>query len=212
MIYITKDYRNIFFINLKCCFSSFERNLLEEDKILKLNIKWSNNTLDNEMLSKIPEDVKLYIIIRNPISRFCSFYKDKFVACFNCEPKNNKQNCHICMYKYFSEEYILKKGLSISDIISAIKLGYNEGHISRQSDILKCNIWNKDINIIRMEDPEFNNICKSIIGCEMPYVNSTEGNQIQELTVEDTDFLCEYYKADFELYNSGNIYSNTVSK
>ena len=63
-----------------------------------------------------------------------------------------------------------------------------------------------------MEDPEFNNICESIIGCKMPHVNSTEGNQIHELTIEDTKFLHEYYKADFELYNSGNIYSNTVSK
>jgi hypothetical protein len=199
MLYITPDYKNIFFINLKVCYSSFGV-LYKENKVLKLNIGWNDNRIDESMLDKIDPSVKLYIIMRCPYSRICSFYKNKFVDTFKKVPVNDGE-CQKEMYKYFCEKKIRNGEFTITDMINMIKLGYRNPHIKLQSDILSNYSFKKNINIIKLEDPEFNNILKSILGYDMPHANSSGGGKIDMLSPESKEFIYELYKADFDLYN-----------
>jgi hypothetical protein len=204
MLYITKDYKNIFFINFKCCFSLFENILVKKRKILKLNKGYNNSLLDETILDKIPEDVKLYLIIRSPYARLCSFYVDKFIACLN--GKYNEQWCHKKMYKYYDKELIMGSKITISQLIDAMKRGYIEDHIYPQSNILKYNIFKKDITILRLEDIDFTNNCRSILKCKFPVDHYTGGGKkINILSLEDKEFIEEYYKDDFELYEKDII-------
>lgn len=173
----------------------------KEKKVIRLNIGWDNSKLDTNILNNICPDVKLYLIMRCPYSRICSFYQDKFVECFKSEPKKNTQLCQNIMYKYYSEETISTGNFSISDMISAIKDGYFDDHIRLQTDILKHNIFVNEVNIIKLEDLDFNTILKSILGYDMPHMNSSGGEKIDMLTPELKEFLYEYYKPDFDLYN-----------
>jgi hypothetical protein len=200
MIYITKDYKNIFFINLKCCYSLFENQLVKKGNILKLNKGYNNSLLDETILDKISEDVKLYLIIRSPYSRFCSFFIDKFISCFS--NKYNEQLCHKKMYDYYDKEHVTSSKFTIPELIDAMKRGYNEGHIYPQSDILKYNIFKKDITVLRLEDPTFTNKCRSILKCKFPVDNYTGGGKkTSMLSLEDTEFIKEYYKDDFTIYS-----------
>lgn len=199
MIYITPDYKNIFFINLKVCFSSFEV-LYKKNKLLKLNIGYNDKLIDESMFDKIDPSVKLYIIMRCPYSRICSFYKNKFVDDFKKVPVNDGGSQKE-MYKYFCEKKIRNGEFTITDMINMIKLGYRNDHIKLQSDIVNSYSFNKNINIIKLEDPEFNTILKSILGYDMPHVNSSGGGKIDMLTPELKEFLYEHYKPDFDLYN-----------
>ena len=148
MIYITKDFKNIFFINLKCGYSTFENVLVKNNKILKLNINYDNSKLNETILNKIDPDVKLFLIMRCPFSRICSFYQDKFIDCV--KNSNTEQWCHTLMYKHYNREIILQSKFTMSHLINAMKNGYNEGHIFPQSDIIKYNVFKKNITDFRI--------------------------------------------------------------
>ena len=72
MIYITKDFKNIFFINLKCGYSTFE-NMVKNNQILKLNIHYDNSKLNETIINNIDPDVKLFLIMRCPILHLWTF-------------------------------------------------------------------------------------------------------------------------------------------
>ena len=80
MIYITLYYLKIFYINLKCCFSTFE-DLVKHNKIIKLSPNYTNE-IYKHLQDKISKNVNIYCIVKNPFHRFVSFYKDKFIECF----------------------------------------------------------------------------------------------------------------------------------
>lgn len=203
MLYITNDYKNIFFINLKCCYSSFENILVKKGRIIKLNKEYDNSILNQDILEKIPDDVKLYLIVRSPYSRFCSFFQDKFINCIDID---NEQECHEIMYNYYDKEIIRSSEFTIKHLIDAMKRGYNEDHIIPQSNILKYNIFKKDITVLRLEDPHFYKECIPILKCMFPHDNYTGGGKkINMLSSEDRLFIDEYYKDDFIIYSMNII-------
>lgn len=202
MIYVTKDYANVFFINLKCGYSTFEK-LCNNGHIYKLNKIFDNFSLDESILEKIDNStVKVWLIMRCPYTRLCSFYKDKFINCF--QPDNTayrNQFCQRNIYKFVDIEKIENLDFTISEFIDTIKNGYTDSHMEPQSDILKCNIFNKDLNIIKFEDNSFNDICESIIGTVLPKENVTNSNS-NLLNDSEREIIFNMYKKDFELYNS----------
>ena len=202
MLYATLDYSNVFFINFKCCYSTFE-NLCREGFVKKIN---TNTRYIEDEKFKNKSDIKLWLVMRDPYSRIVSFYKDKFVNCYNGHFRNpnkqyDKQPCQKNMYKYSNESKIRSLEFKLSDLIDAIKRGYNDPHISSQANVLHINQFSGQINVIRIEDEEFANKCKEIFGFELLRHNSSDSEHcLDELTEDDRKFLYNKYKRDFELY------------
>ena len=202
MIYITKDYLNVFFVNLKCGYSTFQE-LCKKGDIIKFHPNYAYRQLNKEILEKMDKNaVKLWIIMRCPYSRICSFYKDKFINCFmpdNTEYRNQPSQTN--MYKYYSKERIQNLEFTMSDLLDAIKNGYEDNHFDLQCNMLKYNVFNKKVNIIKFEDENFNDVCKNIIGVEMPKENVTQSNTVK-LTDDEKVIIYNMFKPDFELYES----------
>jgi len=202
MIYVTKDYANVFFINLKCGYSTFQK-LYTDGHIYKLNIEYNDNILDNAVLEKINKnEVKLWLIMRCPYKRICSFYTDKFINCF--QPNNTiyrNQLCQRNIYKFVDKEKIEKLEFTVSEFIETIKNGYVDSHIDPQCNILKHNVFNKDVNVIKFEDSNFNDICERIIGTVLPKENVTNSSA-SILNESEKEYIFNKYTKDFELYNS----------
>lgn len=201
MIYVTKDYQHVFFINLKCGYSTFEK-LYKTGKILKLNKEYQNNVFYSEIFDKINIDsVTIWTIMRNPLSRLCSFYKDKFYNCFlehNLQYRNQK--CQIEMYKIYNKQKIENREFTISEFVDSINRGYIDDHIIPQSKLFSFNLFKKDINILQMEDIDFNKKCRDIIGIELlPKENVTNSSNIV-LMESDKDILIKIYKEDIESF------------
>jgi hypothetical protein len=104
------------------------------------------------------------------------------------------------MYRYYKKEKVRNLDFQISDLINAVKMGFNDGHICLQTNIFEFNTFNKKINIIRQEDNNFNDICKEILGVELPKRNCSKTPHRLDLNSEDKLFLYNKYKADFDAY------------
>lgn len=192
MIYITKDYKNIFFVNLKCCFSTFE-NMVINKNLYRLNEKYS----------KIKNDVKLYIIIRNPYNRFISFYNDKFKCCFDGTYKDyDKQTCQKNIFKYYPESKIRNLNFEINDLINCIKKGYWDPHLDFQNSITKYNNFGKKLIHLKIENENFNDNLQNIIGCKIPKSNSTSHlKKTNILTDSDKSYIYNLYYEDFKQFS-----------
>jgi len=202
MLYTTLDYTNVFFINYKCCYSTFE-NLCKKGLVKRIN---TNTRYVDDIHFKNRLDIKLWLVMRDPYSRVASFYKDKFINCYNGYHDNSikqydNQSCQNKMYKYYNESKIRSLEFKLSDLIDAIKRGYTDGHILPQADILRINQFSGQIHIIRIEDEEFANKCKEIFGFELLRHNSSDSEScLDELTEHDRAFIYDKYKCDFDLY------------
>lgn len=197
MIYYTNNFKEIFLINYKCCFSSFDE-LFKNNKINKYTKKNYN-----ELIKKIKEHTKIYFIIREPLNRLKSFYNDKFKYCFDGTYVNcDEQYCQKNMYKYFNKNKIKNLNFSFNDMVSCIKNGYKDGHIKLQCELLNNLIKKENCEIIKLEDNNFNNKIKSILGFELPRNNITKNKFDYSLTEENLKFIREFYKNDYILYNS----------
>lgn len=203
MIYITNDYKNIFFVNLKCCFSTFE-NMVKNKKIYRLSGKYNNiiNIRNSKIKNVQKNDVKLYIIIKNPYKRFISFYNDKFKCCFDGTYKDcDKQTCQKKIYKYYPESKIRNLNFEINDLINCIKKGYWDGHLDLQKNIIKYNIFGKKLIHLKTENENFNEILQNIVGCKIPKSNSTSNLQKTNiLTDGDKLYLYNLYYEDFKQF------------
>jgi hypothetical protein len=202
MLYVTKNYTTLFYINFKCCYSTFYE-LVKKGHLISLdnNGKCLNLALCRAISNKI---TNVYIIVRSPYSRLLSFYNDKFLSCF----MNNiscSQDCQNNMYKYFNKEKIATMKFTFSDLVQAIKMGYSDPHIYKQANILRQRICGKPINILKLEDPEFNDKLSKLLNTEIPKSNSTSSVEnkitINDITQDDKEFIYNIYKSDFITFN-----------
>lgn len=206
MIYLTLDGCNIFFINLKCCYSTF-KNLHDQGKIYKLNEDYLNHKIDQNIYKKINHSrLRLYIIVRNPYNRLISFYNNKFIDAF--KQRNSVASNQICileMCKYVSRGKLESKQFTFSDFIDTLKRGYDDGHIHLQKNIYNYNIFNKPIEILKLDDVDFNNQIQRILGFIPPKTNSTDRVEnrvtIDKLTSEDKEYVYNKYRDDFIKFN-----------
>ena len=145
MIYISNQLKNIFLVNFKVCYTTFQL-------LLYKNIVNIINDIDFSLY----QDYEIYIIVRNPINRIESFYRDKILSVLRKEKKITQDSIKL-MLDYFDEDYLLNN-FTISDLCNIIKKKYTEIHICCQSDIYKYvlnKINNKKINIVKLEDKDF---------------------------------------------------------
>jgi hypothetical protein len=206
MIYLTLDGCNIFFINLKCACSTFN-NLYEKKKIYKLNIGNLRNRIDQNISNKINHSkLKLYIIVRNPYNRLISFYNDKFIKCMITRNRvTSNQKCILDMYTYVNRSKVENKQFTFSEFIDTLKRGYNDDHIHIQKDIYRFNIFKGDFNVLKLDEPDFNDKIKGILGFVPDKSNTTDNVEnritIDKLTQADKDYIYEKYKDDFVMFN-----------
>ena len=207
MIFMSNDKKNIFFINLKCAFSSFN-DLVKQGKLKKISHGWSLACIKNDeyKIKNLPKDVKFWMVVRCPYKRFLSFYRDKFINCFykNINFKFRNQECQINMYKYFDKKKIENLEFKISDLIKSIKLGYFDGHLEHQNKILDCKLLEnnkKKINFLKLESEDFNKNIKNLIGHQFVKSNSTSDLTHITLSESEKKFVKDYYKKDFEIFN-----------
>jgi len=187
MIYITKNLSAILYVNLKCCYSSFEE-LYRKGKILKID----KNKEGEVLISKINKQfVKIYIIVRCPYKRLKSFYNDKFIKNIN-NPKT--QECQKNMYQYFDKDKLHSLQFSFSDFIDALKKGYNDPHIVVQSNIYKLR---NRTQIIKMESPHFSDIIFNIIKSRLPHSNKTTYDRKIVISELNKKYIYDRYKIDF---------------
>lgn len=198
MIYISNDFKSIFFINYKCCFSSFE-TLLKEGKIKRWNPE-----------IKIKEDINFYIIIRHPLTRLLSFFNDKFISSINND-QHNKQISQITMCDFYNKDKLYSMKMTFSDFVNAIQRGYNDCHIIQQSNILKqfnvLNKYNKNINFIKLESKNFHKKVSSLIGYEFIQINTTKNMlnnnkkaTINDINEKDLNYIYSIYKKDYTIF------------
>ncbi len=91
MLYKSTKNNNVFIINYKCCYSTFSA-LSNYKLVSKVNIK--------ELLANI-DDYNIHIVVREPISRLISFYKDKFIQA----PQSNNNYDSIEYKKYLNKYF-----------------------------------------------------------------------------------------------------------
>lgn len=192
ILYISKDKSVVFLINFKACYSTFET-------LKKNNVIYTNNDINDDIFKNIP----IYLITRDPIKRFVSFYKDKIIN----QLKNLKrfdQYCHKEFLKFYSEEFIKSDKFNIDSVLNALEKGnYNDAHLRHQNnnyhEIKKIN---KNIKIIKMEDEHFEDkICKLLNINELPKCNTTSHIQNIELSNEQINRLKKIYQDDYKEFN-----------
>jgi hypothetical protein len=193
MLFVVNN-KIIFIINYKCLFSTFNND--------KLTFIKKERKIENIDLLPIKN---FYIIVKNPIKRLISFYKDKIL---NQVKTLNKlsQNCIQQLLNFYDEKFIKSKKFNFSCLVDAIKKGYRNDHFNPQHilyDDVKKFDTNINIEIMKVEDNKFNNNLKNILNIPMnKLINNT--NHIifeEELKEDDIIFLKKFYKRDYELFN-----------
>lgn len=201
MLYKSIFNNNIFIINYKCGFSTFQHLTYHEKFVQRINFDIIKENLD---------EYNFYIIVREPIKRFVSFYKDKFIQAprNNIEFNENKYNLHLNNYfkNYILNDFNINK-LTINLLCEMIKNKYHcEGHLVKQSDgdYKKIRENNIHINIVKMENLNFNDILCELIGIKFDIlkVNNTNGIKInEELNEENYVYLKNVFDDDFKEFN-----------
>lgn len=198
MLYKSKKNNNVFIVNYKCGFSTFE-NLMHHDKVVEMvNI--------NDILKNIKK-YNIYIIVRNPISRVISFYKDKFI-----QAPQSSTTFNSIEYKKFLNQYfknftnidLTKNEFNINILCECLKKGYShEGHLVPQSDgDYKILSKYTNINIIKMEDDDFNeNILNILNHDNILKVNNTQGVKYNEIITDfNTKYLIDVFEQDYKTF------------
>ena len=199
MLYVTNDKKCIFIINYKCCYSTFE-HLVKTNQIIRLLRKRKKLKSLSQISSKIRgmKNYKLILITRNPYSRLLSFYFDKFIN----KIKKGQYNleCQTKMYKYFPLEYIKNGKFTFSNLIEAIKKGYDDKHVRSQSIILGKELL-KEFTILKMEEIDFSITLQALIGVEnLPHKNKTKKGNIT-ISNGDKKKIYKLYRSDFNNFN-----------
>ena len=185
------DNSKAFLINYKVCYSSFE--YLKSENILYIN---------NNIYDKIFNNIPIYFLVRNPINRLISFYKDKIINEIKIKKKFD-QDCHKELLKFYEKDFIISDEFNINHLINAIKKGYIDNHTKDQINLFnEVYEIHKNIIIIKMEDPDFNNkICNLINIDNLPKMNSTDSILNINLNKKQIKKIKKIYIKDFIKFN-----------
>jgi len=209
-LYLSKKTNKVFIVNYKCCYSTFE-NLKFINKLNEIYVDYSNCSLfykgiDKDIILDCNE-YDFYLVMRDPIKRVISFYKDKVVRLVR-HFENFSQECNQLLLNFYNKNYLIKS-FTISDLVGVMKMGYYDAHIQNQSILYHDhkNIIKKNINIIKMEEDNFNKKLSELIygdsNSYIPKSNNTEGVLMDSvLSEDDIFFLKKYYDDDYKLYNN----------
>ena len=193
MLFIKND-QIVFIINYKCLFSTFNKLVDNKNILKKKNIK------SIQILSK----KQFYIIVKNPIKRLISFYKDKILNQVKILNKFT-QNCIQELLKYYNKEFIISTKFNFSILVDAIKKGYRNKHFDPQFilyDEIKDFDININIQIMKVEDENFNTNLENILNTTLSKSNNTDYIIFnEEIKQDDINYLKEFYKRDYELFN-----------
>jgi hypothetical protein len=167
---------------------------------------------------------KQYIIVRNPIDRFISFYKDKFIQHPQYCLKVGQFEWQHCQLLYFKELGIEKlkdedqakhlDNTNINSLVKLLPLHYlNNGHTQPQNLLLKLRVklpFRKKyrklrlrrINVLKLED-----LTNEFLEIELHLNPSIRSNSTQkvstkiELNQKSVDILKSLYANDFSIFN-----------
>lgn len=212
MIYVNKNYDNIFFVNLKCGFSSFE-SMVKQNKIFKLTYGCDNDILNRKILENINTNCNYWLVLRCPYKRFLSFFNDKFIQCFiNSHIKKSKmQQCHFSMTSFYDKNLLENGLLTIDNILNAMKLGYKDIHIDPQTNIIKYALqFTTNLQPITLTD--INKKSLHFFQHPMPHLNITNNvaknkGYVTNLTEKQKNFLYDYYSTDFKFIEDNKLFS-----
>ena len=206
MIYTNKNQDNIFFVNLKCGFSSFE-SMAKQNKILRLSHKYSNEIIDSKHLLKLKTNSNYWLVFRCPYQRFLSFFNDKFIECVTNPniQKYKNQRCHRSMAQFYDKNLIENGLLTIDNVLDAIKFGYKDMHIDPQTDIIKYTLkFTTNVQPITLTD--INKKSLYFFQYQIPHLNITN-KYSSNLTEKQKNFLYDYYSADFKFIEDNRLFS-----
>ena len=188
-MYILQDNSAGFIINFKVCYTTFEM-------LIDKNIVYRSNNID--------ENILLYLIVRNPIDRFISFYKDKIMNQIHKLGHFN-QDCHKAFLKFYDEEFIRSKEFNIDCVLYALENGYHDAHLNNQSSLYNYfynKKTNKNIFFIKLDDIDFNDkILKLLKIDHLPKCNNTDSIGKIELSKDQIKRIIKIYKDDFIIFN-----------
>ena len=113
---------------------------------------------------------KVYIIVRNPISRVISFYRDKFIMYRHLLVQPNQ----IAMLKYASAEKIQSGDFSFSDLVNAIQDGYSNEHIYNFSNMKPVfDVLKKPFTVLKLDSLDFSSKLGELLGTGVPHIHKS---------------------------------------
>ena len=149
-------------------------------------------------------NIPLYLIVRNPIDRYISFYKDKIINQIHNLGHFN-QDCHKAFLKFYDEEFIRSKEFNIDCVLYALENGYDDAHLNNQTNLYNY-FYNrktkKNIFFIKLDDIDFNDkILKLLKIDHLPKYNNTDSIGKIELRKDQIKRIKKIYKDDFKNFN-----------
>jgi len=195
MLY-SKDY-NMFVVSPKCGYSTFDY------------LKKKNVVKETELKYLRSPSVKIFVIVRNPISKLESFYKDKF-----CIQKNAfNQVCQRNILAFVDYKTIRDGDFSFHDFIETMKRGYMDEHIWPFTAQSAYSIYkNRNPSILKFEDPQFSEKLRNLLGIDsLPRLHATHTYDINiDISADDIAFIKRIYKKDFTSFHYGTDVADSV--
>ena len=194
MYYISKYKKNIIIINLKVCYSTFQA--------LKSNGYIDSFNIDPEKIN----NYNVYILVRDPIKKLLSFYKDKILTQVKHKKIFNKF-CTKGLLSFNDEKFIISDNYTFSSFLDCLKKGYNDEHIIKQCTYYNYikTIYFKEINIIKLENLDINNILSNILNINIDIIKNTHHNKTENIIINLSDdeklFIKDYYKEDYKIFS-----------
>ncbi len=205
-IYISNKNRNVFCVNQKVGFSTFESLCKNAalSKISSSSTEFKNNPA--------------FVIVRDPLSRLVSFYNHWVI-----DVKKNHKFKTFCQHQLtavYEKDFIISKQFTFSNLVHAINIKtkyffINQHHVPQHRIYQEISSVNNNVNYIKMEDSKFNSITSKLIGVDdLARVNSQPKNKthpdsicLDRVAKSDIATVEKLYKKDYEIFN----YNNDIS-
>lgn len=205
-IYISNKNRNVFCVNQKVGFSTFD-SLCKHGALSKISsssTEFKNNPA--------------FVIVRDPLARLVSFYNHWVIDI----KKNHKFKafCQQQLTAVYEKDFIISKQFTFSNLVHSISVKnkyffINQHHVPQYRIYQEVLCVNNNVNYIKMEDSKFNSITSKLIGIDyLPRVNSHPKNKthpdaisLDRVAKSDIAAVEKLYKKDYEIFD----YKNDIS-